>query len=164
MGLFCPWYCHASVLQESKCPLSELSNEVLWVFVSPILFEKIEEIYQKTEVESRAVQIHLSVTVDSTHWKISLQQLTCVMGGSLPHQHHFHANLAKILSTEFHFFLLWSEIVWEPKMLEKQTISHFKALFCSNLFFKVQTCILKRESYASFLAGTSFNFAFFRRT
>ena len=44
-------------------------------------------------------------------------------------------------------------------MLEKHTISHFKALFCSNLSLKVQTCILQREFHASFLAKTSLNFA-----
>ena len=75
----------------------------------------------------------------TTHWKISLQQLTCCIGRSLPHQHHFHANLAKILSTEFHFFLLWSEIVQEPKKLEKHKISHLKALFYGNVWLKVQT-------------------------
>ena len=81
----------------------------------------------------------------------------------MPHQHHFHANLAKILSTEFHFFLLWSEIVQEPKKLEKHKISHLKALFCGNFWIKVQTCILKRDCHTSFLSKISFNLAFFRR-
>ena len=85
------------------------------------------------------------------------------MGGSLPHQHHFHANFAKILSTKFHFFLLWSEIVQEPKKLEKHKISHLKSLYCGNFWFKLQTYILKRDCHTNFHSKISFDLAFFRR-
>ena len=37
-----PWCCHAPVLQEFFCPLSELSNEVLCVFVPFLLFQEIK--------------------------------------------------------------------------------------------------------------------------
>ena len=37
-GVASPWCCHAPVLQEFFCPLSGLSNEILYVFVPFLLF------------------------------------------------------------------------------------------------------------------------------
>ena len=51
----------------------------------------------------------------------------------------------------------------EPKKLEKHKISHLKALFRYNFWFKVKTCILKRNCHTSFLSKILFNFAFFGR-
>ena len=41
-GMASPWCCHAPVLQEYFCPLSGLSNEVLYVFVTFLLFQEIK--------------------------------------------------------------------------------------------------------------------------
>ena len=38
-GMASPWCCHAPVLQEYFCPLSGLSNEILYVFVPFLLFQ-----------------------------------------------------------------------------------------------------------------------------
>ena len=38
-GVASPWCCHAPVLQEYFCPLSGLSNEILYVFVPFLLFQ-----------------------------------------------------------------------------------------------------------------------------
>ena len=38
-GVASPWCCHAPVLQEKYCPLSGLSNEILYVFVPLLLFQ-----------------------------------------------------------------------------------------------------------------------------
>ena len=38
-GVASPWCCHAPVLQEFYCPLSGLSNEILYVFVPFLLFQ-----------------------------------------------------------------------------------------------------------------------------
>ena len=99
----------------------------------------------------------------AAHWKISLQQLTCLMGGHFFISIIFMQDVAKILGTKFHFFLLWSEIVQEPKKLEKHKISHLKAVYCGNCWFEVQTYILKRDCHTSFLSKITFDLAFFRR-
>ena len=55
VDLACPYLCYILFLLEYKCPLSDLSNVVLWVSVSFEIFEKIEEIQEKTWIENRAV-------------------------------------------------------------------------------------------------------------
>ena len=38
-GVASPWCCHAPVLHKNYCPLSGLSNEILYVFVPLLLFQ-----------------------------------------------------------------------------------------------------------------------------
>ena len=51
----------------------------------------------------------------------------------------------------------------EPKKLEKHTISHLKALFRGNFWFKVQTYILRIDCHTSFLQKISLNLTFLKR-
>ena len=48
-GVASPWCCQAPVLQDFFCPLWGLSNEILYVFVSPLLFQWIKFKVQSME-------------------------------------------------------------------------------------------------------------------
>ena len=48
-GVAALWACHAPFLQEFFCPLSGLSNEVLYVFVPFLLFKEIKFKFESME-------------------------------------------------------------------------------------------------------------------
>ena len=55
VNLACPYLCFVLVLLEYNCPLSDLSNEILWASVSLLVAEKIEDIQEKTCIKNRVV-------------------------------------------------------------------------------------------------------------